>query len=117
MSAGLPRGKAAMTVSVGGRKFTYYEKNGQVFESLSVGSTASGTPISTGKTLGDMYRNALASGANVSLHSKSEVAKANLEYSRRREENRKDVGYAEMHPNAGSAGIAARNLVYRPRRR
>lgn len=116
---GLPKNARAVTITgKDGRSMTFYQSSsGTLFRSRTVGA-GGGFPADLGNvSIGDIYRNAKKHGDSVSLISKSEFDKNTTKQQAAHEELRREVGYAEMHPGAGRAGITARKLVYRPRRK
>ena len=116
---GLPKNARAVSiVDNDGRAMTFYKSSsGTLFMSHAAGA-GGGLPAKSGNvSIGDIYRNAKEAGYSVSLISKSEFDKNTARRKAEHEELRREVGYAEMHPGAGRAGIPARRLVYRPRRK
>ena len=114
--SGLPGGAVAFTFGDEKKRMTIYENNGMIFLSNSVGTTARGRIIDTDLSLVQLYKNAKASGQNIKLHSSSEMDVANRLFSKRKEENRHDIDYAELHPNVGRTGIPARKLLHTKKR-
>lgn len=93
----LPRGAKAVTITVDGRKTTYYEQNGMLMKSDAVGATR-GTPVKTAvsTTLAEIYANAKENGIQVTTHSAKDVKKANAAYDERRKANKREIASAEV---------------------
>lgn len=116
---GLPKNARAVSiVDKDGRTMTFYKSSSGVLLKSHTASGYGGLPADSGNvSIGDIYRNAKKQGYSVSLISKSEFDKNTARQRAAHEETRREVGYAELHPGAGQAGIPARHLVYRPRRK
>ena len=116
---GLPNGAVALTITFqSGKTDTFYESNtGILMRSRHAGSTYSGAPVAgNAVSLKTLYERASMNGYSVTLHSASEIKKANKKVKASRDEAVRTIAYGEMHPNEGKTGISAKRLVYRPRR-
>lgn len=116
---GLPKNARAVTIAgKDGRRMTFYQSSsGTLFRSRTVGAE-DGFPADSGNVnIGDIYRNAKKQGYSVSLISKSEFDKNTARQQAAHEEMLGLVADGELHPGAGRAGIPARRLVYRHRRK
>ena len=114
---GLPGGAAAFTVG-GERPMTFYQSNDVVLLSGYVRTTYRGFPVrgAEGLSISQLYERAKSSGQPIELHSSAEMEIANAAARKRKEENRRDVGYTELHPNVGRTGIPARKLLHTKKR-
>jgi hypothetical protein len=116
---GLPNGAVALTITFqSGRTDTFYESDtGILMKSRHAGSTYSGAPVAENAvSLKTLYERANKKGYSITLHSASEIKKANKKVEANKEQAGRAVAYGEMHPNEGKTGISAKRLVYRPRR-
>lgn len=113
----LPGGAKAMTVEFAdGRKMTFKQGNGVLMSSGSIDSRFS--PVMNVNTdLRGMYDRAVEKGYKTTLHSASELAAGDARMKARKEENYRDIADAELHPGRGPAGIPARRLLHRDRKR
>ena len=116
---GLPKNARAVTITgKNGRSMTFYKSSSGTLLMSRTAGAGGGLPAGLGNvSIGDIYRNAKEAGYSVSLISKSEFDKNTAKRRAEHEELRREVGYAEMHPGAGRAGIPARRLLYKPRRK
>lgn len=114
----LPGGAKAMTVELaGGGKVAYKQTDAGVL--MSGGSIDDRfSPVMRANTdLRGLYDRAVEKGFKVHLHSASELAAGDARMKARKEENYRDIADAELHPGGGPAGIPARRLLHRERKR
>lgn len=112
---GLPGGAVAFTFG-DDHPMTLYQNGNLIMRSGSTGSTLYGTPVTTDLSLSQIYENVKKSGQRVQLHSSREVDLANAAVRKNKAENQFDIAHAELHPNAGRAGIHASRLLVSKRR-
>lgn len=112
---GLPGGAVAFTLG-DEHPITLFEKNGAIYRSSSTGTTIAFDIVRTNLSLTQLYENAKTSGQHVKLHSQSEVKAANESARKRNEGNRRDIAYAELHPNTGRTGISTSRLLLSKKR-
>lgn len=113
----LPGGAKAMTVEFAdGGKMVFKQGNDRLMSSGSIDSRFS--PVMDVNTdLRGLYDRAVEKGFKVHLHSASELAAGDARMKARKEENYRDIADAELHPGRGPAGIPARRLLHRDRKR
>ena len=112
---GLPGGAIAFTLG-DEHPVTFFEKNGRIFRSGSTGTTIAFDIVQMNLSLTQLYENAKTSGQHVKLHSPSEVKAANKSARKRKEENKRDIAHAELHPNTGRTGISTSRLLLSKKR-
>ena len=99
-----------------GRKMTFKQGNGVLMSSGSIDSRFSPV-MNADADLRGLHDRAVEKGFKVTLHSASELAAGDARMKARKEENYRDIADAELHPERGPAGIPARRLLHRDRKR
>ena len=113
---GLPGGARAITVTTrfGGREraTTYFQnEHGLLMIADATGTTVGKPVLSPGASIQSVYRNSVKNGLKFELLSSKQVDAANAAHGQNKESNKKDIAYAELHPQSGGAGLAAKRLL------
>lgn len=77
----------------------------------ATGTTIGQPVLKTGANIKSVYKNSVKRGLKFELLTSKQVDAANAAYRQSKESSRKDIAYAELHPQSGRAGINAKRLL------
>lgn len=77
----------------------------------AIGTTIGKPVLSPGANIQSVYRNSVKNGLKFELLTSKQVDAANAAYRQNKESSYKDIASAELHPQAGKAGIRAGKLL------